>query len=111
MNQEDNKKQVLVKLLKDNDVDILEFDLGAGKNHKISVNSEDSQSKIKAMFCDLLLLLENDAIELKLEPEDGYDNKLLEEVSTAYIDDLNKEITSVRAEMLDKYPAENEGNE
>ncbi len=104
MNQEDSKKQIKVKLRKDNDLDLLEFSLGAGKNHKLNINLEDNQSDIKAMFCDLVEMLEENSIELELDVMEGYDNKLLEEVSVEYIKDLNKELENVRAEILDKYP-------
>lgn len=106
MNQEDSKKQLGVKLYKDQDIDWLEFDLGAGKNHKLNVNLEDNQGEIKAMFCDLVTLLEDNTIELKLEVVENYDNKLLEEVSAAYVKDLNKELENVRAEILDKYTSD-----
>lgn len=103
MSQEDTKKQLLVKLYKEDGIDFLEFNLGSGKIHKLNVNLEDNQSDIKAMFCDLLPLLETSDIELVLNVAKDYDNKLLTEVSTSYIADLNKEIASVRVEILDKY--------
>ena len=104
MNQEDSKKQINVKLYKDNGVDLLEFNISADNNHKLNMNLEDNQSDIKSMFCDLVEILENSSIELKLNVIEGYDNKLLEEVSVEYIKDLNKELENVRAEILDKYP-------
>lgn len=104
MNQENSKKQINVKLYKDNGVDLLEFNISADSNHKLNMNLEDNQSDIKAMFCDLVEILENSSIELKLNVMEGYDNKLLEEVSVEYIKDLNKELENVRTEILDKYP-------
>lgn len=104
MSQEDNKMQIKVKLHKDNDVDLLEFNLGAGKNHKLNISLEDNQSDIKNMFCDLVEMLEESSIELELDVKEGYDNRLLEEVAAEYIKDLNKELENVRAEILDKYP-------
>lgn len=101
MNQEDNTKQLTVKLFKESEVDFLEFHLGT-KTHKLNINLEDNQGDIKAMFCDLVPLLETNAIELILDVDDSYDNKLLEEVSTSYIADLNKEIDNVRTEIIDK---------
>lgn len=105
MSREDNKKQITVRLFKEDSIDYLEFKLAA-KIHKLNLNLDDNQSEIKAMFCDLLSFIEINDIEFILEKEEGYDNKLLEEVSTSYINDLNKEIQGVRMEILDKYTSE-----
>jgi hypothetical protein len=99
MNQEDNKK-LQVKLYKQGDVDFLEFSVGS-KTHKLNANSEDNQNEIKAMFCDVIPLLEQESLEFVLEIDENYDNKLLVEVATSYIEDLNKEIQNVRDEILD----------
>jgi len=104
MNQENSKKQIKVKLYKDNGIDLLEFSVSASKKHKLNINLEDNQSDIKSMFCDLVEMLEESSIELELDVIEGYDNKLLEEVSVEYVKDLNKELENVRAEILDKYP-------
>lgn len=104
MNQDDSVKQVKVELYKDDDVDLLEFGLGTGKSHKLNINLEDNQSDIKTMFCDLVEMLEESPVVLELDVAEGYDNKLLEEVSVEYVKDLNKELENVRAEILDKYP-------
>jgi len=106
MNQDDSKKQLVVKLFKEDDVDFLEFNLGAGKIHKLDISLEDNQASIKSMFCDLIPLLETDALELVLNVGDDYDNNLLKEVSTSYINDLNKEIESVRTDILDRVQAD-----
>jgi len=58
------------------------------------------------MFCDLLPYIETNNTELVLDKDEHYDNKLLEEVSTSYIEDLNKEIRGVRVEILEKYTEE-----
>lgn len=110
MNQEDSKTQLKVKLHKEDEVDLLEFNLGS-KIHKLNVNAEDNQADIKAMFCDLVILVEENPIELVLEVAEEYDNKLLEEVSQAYIGDLNKELDSVRSEIVDKYGSDDEGDD
>lgn len=105
MNPADSKKQLEVKLFKDGDTDFLEFKIDH-KIHKLNLNLEDNQAEIKAMFCDLLPYVEANDTELVLKKDDDYDNKLLEEVSTSYIDDLNKEIAGVRIEVLEKYAEE-----
>lgn len=106
MNQDDSKKQLAVKLFKEDKIDFLEFNLGEGKIHKLNISLEDNQANIKSMFCDLIPLLETDALELVLSVEDDYDNNLLKEVSTSYINDLNKEIESVRTDILDRVQAD-----
>jgi hypothetical protein len=105
MSQEDSKKQLKIKLFKEGSIDYLQFNIGP-KVHKLNLNLDDNQSEIKAMFCDLLPYVEANDTELVLEKEEGYDNKLLEEVSISYISDLNKEIQGVRIEILDKYGQE-----
>lgn len=99
MNQDDDKQTITVKLYVDNDIDILEFNLGDGKVHKLNLNSEDNQDAIKSMFCDLILLVEASSIELTLDVDQSYDNALLKEVATSYISDLNGELEAVRTEI------------
>lgn len=101
MNQDD--KQINVKLFKEDEVDFLEFNLGSGKIHKLNINLEDNQGDIKAMFCDLVSMLDEGSIQLVLEVQEAYDNKLLKEVAESYVADLNKEIENVRLEITDKY--------
>lgn len=102
MSQEGSKKQLAVRLFKENNIDYLEFNI-ARKPHKLNLNLDDNQGEIKAMFCDLLPYIEINDTELILKKDDGYDNKLLEEVAISYVADLNKEIQGVRIEILDKY--------
>lgn len=106
MNQEDDKEQLTAKLYKTDDTDFLEFNLGNAKIHKLNVNEEDNQGEIKALFCNLIVLVEKENLEIKLDVADDYDNKLLIEVAEAYIGDLNKELVNVRTEILDKYEQE-----
>lgn len=103
MNQEDSDIQLVVKLYKEADVDWLEFCVSDQKTHKLNVNLEDNQTEIKAMFCDLVELIETNPVVLNLEVAEGYDNKLLKEVAQAYVDDLNKELEGVRSDLVDKY--------
>lgn len=101
MNQEDSKKQLIVKLFSEAEVDYLEFHL-VDKSHKLNLNLEDNQIEIKRMFVDLIPLLKSNSIELVLEIEEGYTNTLLKEVSQSYINDLNGELNVVRMEILDE---------
>jgi hypothetical protein len=105
MSQEDNKKQIEVKLFLDGGVDYLEFNLD-GKAHKLNLNLEDNQSEIKRMFIDLIPLLKSSAVELTLNIQEGYENGLLKDVSQSYISDLNKELDTVRAEIIDENEAD-----
>lgn len=97
--QDDNKQTITVMLYVDNGIDILEFNLGDGKVHKLDPKSEDNQDAIKSMFCDLILLVEASSIELTLDVDQSYDNALLKEVANSYISDLNGELEAVRTEI------------
>ncbi len=99
MNQDDNKKSLTVKLKKGSGTDLLVFELG-NKTHKLNLNSEDNQNDIKSMFCDLILLVETNLVEFVLDIDNSYDNNLMKDVAASYISDLNKEIKSLRDEIL-----------
>lgn len=107
MSQEETKEIIKVKLCVKDEIDFLEFALKNG-THSLNVNAEDNQEDIKKMFCHLIPMLEITAVLLELEVEEGYDNKLLEEVSVSYIADLNTEIENVRANILEKQAEEEE---
>ena len=100
MSQEDNVQEFVVRLFVEDEIDCLEFNLGSS-THKLNLNLEDNQSDIKAMFCDLIPLVEGGSIKLLLRVDEGYDNILLKEVAAGYINDLNSEIEGVRTEILD----------
>ena len=101
MNQEDKKKQLAVTLFVEEEVDYLQFDIEK-HIHKLNLNLEDNQADIKRMFCDLIPLLEENAVELALGVDEKYDNTLMREVATSYVQDLNNELDSVRTEILDE---------
>lgn len=100
MKMDETSKTLKAKLHVDDTVDYLEINTGA-KTHKLDINAEDGQEQIKAMFIDLVKLLEKDPLKIELEVEEGYDNPLLVEVSTSYIEDLNQELDSVRETILE----------
>lgn len=104
MNRED-RQQLKVRLFLEGGTDFLEFDLGRS-THRLNLNLEDNQNEIKQMFCDVVPILEANAVEFVLEVDKSYDNTLLREVSSSYISDLNKDIDEVRTEILDKEQAD-----
>lgn len=101
MNQEESSCTLKAKLFVDGGIDYLELNVD-GKIHKLNLNDEDDQEQIKKMFCDLVELLETVSVKIELDVADDYDNTLLLEVSTSYISDLNEELESVRANLLEE---------
>lgn len=100
MVKESSATTIKVKLRKEGDKDVLEFCLTP--SHILDLNG-DSQDAIKAMFCKLIPILKDGAIQLELEVEDGYDSELMKDVATDYVKDLNVEIGNVRAKIQKDY--------
>ena len=92
-----NQKQIEVLLTVVGESDVLNFMLDQEKpdEYVVNLNSDTSQSELKKVFSKLLaLIIEND-VELVLKIAEGYSKVLYIDVCTVYIDDLNREISSV----------------
>lgn len=92
-----NQKQIEVLLTVVGESDVLNFILDQEKpdEYVVNLNSDTSQSELKKVFSKLLeLIIENDA-KLVLKIAEGYSKVLYMDVCTVYIDDLNREISSV----------------
>lgn len=92
-----NQKQIEVLLTVVGESDVLNFRLDQEKpdEYVVNLNSDTSQSELKKVFSKLLeLIIEND-IKLVLKIAEGYSKVLYMDVCTVYIDDLNREISSV----------------
>jgi arginine repressor len=99
-----NQKQIEVLLTVVGESDVLNFILDQEKpdEYVVNLNSDTSQSELKKVFSKLLeLIIEND-VKLVLKIAEGYSKVLYMDVCTVYIDDLNREISSV-AESVRKY--------
>lgn len=92
-----NQKQIEVLLTVVGESDVLNFMLDQEKpdEYVVNLNSDTSQSELKKVFSKLLeLIIEND-VKLVLKIAEGYSKVLYIDVCTVYIDDLNREISSV----------------
>ena len=92
-----NQKQIEVLLTVVGESDVLNFilDLEKPDEYVVNLNSDTSQSELKKVFSKLLeLIIEND-VKLVLKIAEGYSKVLYMDVCTVYIDDLNREISSV----------------
>lgn len=92
-----NQKQIEVLLAVVGESDVLNFILDQEKpdEYVVNLNSDTSQSELKKVFSKLLeLIIEND-VKLVLKIAEGYSKVLYMDVCTVYIDDLNREISSV----------------
>lgn len=92
-----NQRQIEVLLSVIGENDVLNFILDEEKPEEyiVNLNSDTSQTELKRVFSKLLkLMIEND-IQLELKIAEGYSRLLYKEVCTEYIDNLNREISSV----------------
>lgn len=92
-----NQKQIEVLLTVVGESDVLNFILDQEKpdEYVVNLNSDTSQSELKKVFSKLLeLIIEND-VKLVLKIAEVYSKVLYMDVCTVYIDDLNREISSV----------------
>lgn len=96
-----NPEMINVRLLDLDGVDTLIFELPETENGiSVNLNNNEGQNDLKKVFENLLVLINDHDVELKLEIDEHYKKGLYKEVCAEYIDDLNKEIKSVRREVL-----------
>lgn len=84
-----------VKLLKENDKDILRFYFD--KQYDIDLNSED-QSSIKELFYEIIKLSFENEIILKFNG-DEHEQDLFYDVAVDYVEKLNNEIKQIRNDI------------
>lgn len=87
-----------VYLLKENEKDILRFNLN--KRYDIDLNSSD-QTSIKDLFYKIIELSFEDEIVFKLNSE-KHGQDLFYEVAVDYIEKLNAEVKQIRSETPSK---------
>lgn len=92
-----NQKQIEVLLTVVGESDVLNFILDQEKpdEYVVNLNSDTSQSELKKVFSKLLELIIENNVKLVLKIAEGYSKVLYMDVCTVYIDDLNREISSV----------------
>ncbi len=96
-----NPEMINVRLLDLDKVDTLIFEVPETENGiSVNLNNNEGQKDLKKVFENLLVLINDHDVELKLEIDEHYKKGLYKEVCAEYIDDLNKEIKSVRREVL-----------
>lgn len=92
---------IKVKLLEVEGIDTLTFEIPKiEEGISVNLNTNEGQNDLKRVFENLLVIINSKDIELKLEIDENYKKGLYKEVCAEYIEDLNKEIKSVRGEVL-----------
>ncbi len=87
-----------VKLIKENDDDILRFFLN--KEFDINLNSND-QSSIKNLFHEIIKIALDDDLKFNLDTSE-HEQDLFYDVAQDYINKLNNEIQTIRKEIPQK---------
>ena len=84
------------------DVDVLVFGLDDKKqyDYTVNLNSATSQNELKNVFSRLLQLLLQEDITLNLVIDKDYGKGLYKDVCREYINDLNRELTQVKASLI-----------
>ena len=96
-----NQKVIEVQLTVLSDADVLIFRLDEDQPEKyvVNLNSANSQSELKNVFSMLLQMLIDDEILLQYIIAPGYSRGLYKDVCKEYIDDLNRELSLIRANI------------
>lgn len=96
-----SQKMIEVKLTALSDTDVLVFGLDEEQPeaYAVNLNSTDSQNELKMVFSHLLQMLLDEDISLKYTVAPGYSKSLYKDVCKEYIDDLNRELSQVKANM------------
>ena len=96
-----NQKVIEVKLTALSDLDVLIFGLDEAQpdEYIVDLNNANSQNELKQVFSRLLQMLIEEDISLKYTIVPGYRKELYKEVCKEYIDDLNRELSQVKASI------------
>lgn len=96
-----NQRVIEVKLAVLSDADVLIFGLDEERPeaYVVNLNSTSSQAELKNIFSYLLRILLEEDILLKYAVAPGYRKDLYKEVCKEYIDDLNHELSQVKASI------------
>lgn len=96
-----SQRVIDVKLTVMSETDVLIFGLDAEKPeaYTVNLNSAASQNELKEVFSKLLELMLAEEIQLQLSIESGYSKGLYKDVCKEYIEDLNRELLQVKANL------------
>ena len=96
-----SQKVIEVKLTVLSDVDVLIFGIDEEnpEAYVVDLNSDNSQNELKNIFSQLLKILLEEDVSLKYIVVPGYHKVLYKDVCKEYIDDLNRELSQVKANM------------
>lgn len=96
-----NQEIINAKLIELDGVDTLIFKIPEIEDDiAVNLNSNEGQNDLKKVFENLLVIINEKEVEIQLEIDEQYKKGLFKEVCAEYIEDLNKEIKSVREEVL-----------
>lgn len=96
-----NQEIINAKLIELDGVDTLIFKIPEIEDDiAVNLNSNEGQNDLKKVFENLLVIINEKEVEIQLEIDEQYKKGLYKEVCLEYIEDLNKEIKSVREEVL-----------
>lgn len=97
-----NPTEIEVRLLAvDSETDVLRFFFDEEKID-VNLNSSTCQNDIKNVFVRVLNILVEKEVLFNLVFDKDYDRTMYKEVCTEYINDLNKEIQSVRGKIVEE---------
>ena len=100
MNQKEIKVQLTV--IEDSDVLVFLIDEEKPQEYVVDLNNANNQQDIKRIFVKMLEMLFDYDIKLKLEIAEGYSIGLYKEVCTEYINELQKEISDTKENLINK---------
>lgn len=91
---------VQLTVLGEEDVLIFLIDKENPEKYVVGLNSANNQTDIKKVFSKILEILFNNNITLKLEIAEGYSKGLYKDVCGEYINQLQKEISNVKEQLI-----------
>ncbi|MBQ3603614.1 MAG: hypothetical protein IJA02_07230 [Clostridia bacterium] len=91
---------VQLTVIGEEDVLVFAIDEENPDKYIISLNSPNNQSEIKKVFSKILEMLFDNDITLQLQIADGYSKGLYKDVCEEYINELQKEISEVKEQLI-----------
>lgn len=101
MREKTSMNQKIIKVIleaPDEKTDALVFEFDE-KSMEVNLNEEDCQAGLKSIFVYLLQEVIDTDIQLFFSTEEGYNRQFYIEACEEYINDLNRELNSVKAKM------------
>lgn len=97
-----NQTEIKVQLTVIGDEDVLVFLLDDEKPNEyiVSLNNANNQTDIKRVFTKILEMLFDNDIALTFEIAEGYSKGLYKDVCSEYVNELQKEISAVKEQLI-----------